>query len=187
MDYIDLESALAAMDAEMEPSEAHGTLCGLLCTNNTITPDATIRVLFESFDKNNLLQMEAAKLIFTLYDQTVLQLNDSTCDFHLLLPPEVQSSTADLVDALAQWCQGFLLGLSAGGIKDLDAVPDEIREITKDFLEISRASSGYELDDSDQDEESYLQLLEYVRVGVLLINEVLQPSKAPPVNNTTIH
>ena len=188
MDYLELESALASMDAEMEPSEVHGTMCGLLCANDTLTSEQAITTLFESFDNNNLLHKETAKLVSELYEITLQQMNDPTCDFHLLLPPEEQSGIQDLIGALAQWCQGFLLGLSAGGIQNIDALPEEAKEITADFIEIARAENSYELEGSEEeDEESFQQLLEYVRVGVLLINEVIHPSKAPPINNTTIH
>jgi hypothetical protein len=54
------------------------------------------------------------------------------------------------------------------------------------MVEIARAGS-YELDGGEEDEQSYQQLLEYVRTGVLLLNEELHPTKAPPRDDVTLH
>ena len=81
--------------------------------------------------------------------------------------------------ALSEWCQGFLLGLVSGGIAEDSQLPDDVSELIQDFTEISRA--GFELGSaSEEDEDAFAQITEYVRVGVLLINEELQPLKAPP-------
>ena len=52
-------------------------------------------------------------------------------------------------------------------------------EIINDLSEISRADA--EGDDNGDDAENALEeIIEYVRMGVLLVNEELQPLKAPP-------
>ena len=56
-------------------------------------------------------------------------------------------------------------------------------ELIRDLVEIARA--GHDVSQEDEnDEESYMQLYEYVRMGVLLINEELQPIEAA---NDTLH
>lgn len=58
-------------------------------------------------------------------------------------------------------------------------LPEDTAELIRDMVEIARA--GHDLgDDSDADEDSYMQVFEYVRMGVLLINEELQPSHKAP-------
>jgi yecA family protein len=185
--YDDIESALLTLDAEMEPSEMHGAVCGILCAGEKIDANSLINTLFSGLDKNNLLQQEAVAQVAAMIEQTLEQLNDPTCDFHLLLPEDTQDNTRQRIDALSEWCRGFLFGMSAGGVQDLENLPEEAAEIAKDFVEISRASSDYELEGGAEDEASLQQLLEYVRVGVLLINEVLHPTKAPPVDSSTLH
>ncbi len=48
----------------------------------------------------------------------------------------------------------------------------------RDFAEI--AGTGFDVEIDETNETAYSEIVEYVRVGVLLINEELQPIKAPP-------
>jgi uncharacterized protein YgfB (UPF0149 family) len=76
--------------------------------------------------------------------------------------------------------------MSAGGIQDIEKLPGDSGEIVRDFVDISRADT-YELEGGEEDEVAYNELLEYVRTGVLLLNEELHPSKAPPRDDVTLH
>lgn len=158
-----------------------GTLCGLLCASADIGNDVWFSTLGLNIDPSNLLHIEAESAFSQLRTVSLKQLNDSLCGFHLLLPDESEDVELQ-VQALGDWCQGFLVGLSAGGIQDFTRQPEDVAEILKDFSEIARAGTCYDLDGSEEDEGSYQQLVEYVRVGVLLINEELHPIKAPPIN-----
>ena len=177
-DYNSLTDALAKADAELVASESHGALCGMLCAAGTVELSMWLDQIFEEFDVNNLLVKEASQLLVGLYNDTKAQLKDSDTDFHLILP-EDNESLAQRTEALASWCQGFTYGLAAGGLKKDQQLPQDTTELIKDMVEIARA--GHDLgDDSDADEDSYMHIYEYVRMGVLLINEELQPSHAPP-------
>jgi uncharacterized protein YgfB (UPF0149 family) len=76
--------------------------------------------------------------------------------------------------------------MSEGGMKDLAALPADSSEVMRDLVEIARAG-GYDLEEGEEDEVAYNELLEYVRTGVLLINEELNPTQAPPQDNVTLH
>ncbi|MES0328506.1 MAG: UPF0149 family protein, partial [Gammaproteobacteria bacterium] len=98
-----------------------------------------------------------------------------------MLLPEDDEDLMDRTEALANWCQGFVYGLAAGGISDDTKLPGDAQEILMDFVEISRA--GYNIGDDDvievsetteEDELAFVEVVEYVRTGVLLINEELQ-------------
>jgi len=177
-DYNSLTDALAKADADLVASESHGFLCGMLCAAGKIELSEWLDQIFEEFDVNNMLIKEASQLLVGLYNDTQAQLNDSDANFQLLLPVD-DESLAQRTEALASWCQGFTYGLAAGGLKKDQALPQDTAELIKDMVEIARA--GHDLgDDSDADEDSYMQIYEYVRMGVLLINEELQPSHQAP-------
>ena len=91
------------------------------------------------------------------------------------------------VNALGEWCQGFLIGLSLGGVEDFQALPDDAKEIARDLVEIARAGTSYELSGLEDDEEAFVELVEFIRVGALLINEELHPNKISQVEDTTVH
>jgi hypothetical protein len=185
-DYTTLQHALEKLDTEVVPGEVHGTICGLLCANTGATPDVWQASLWPHSDKGDLLASEARNTFNKLHDITRLQLNDPTCDFQLLLPDD-DCSLDERVHALGDWCQGFLVGLTLGGIKDFSPLPDDAREIAEDLVEIARAGTSYHLEDNEEDEQAYFELVEYLRVGVLLINEELQPTQAPPLPESTLH
>ena len=54
-----------------------------------------------------------------------------------------------------------------GGIKDFKSLPDDLPELLQDMVEISRASS-YEAGEGEEDQEAYMELVEYIRMGALL-------------------
>lgn len=172
-----LREAAANFDAE----ECHGTLVGMFCANNGLKLEGWL----EAIEGQGLaLSSEAKETMRVLYTVTREQLNDSVLDFHPLLPAD-DAEVAERVEALGQWCQGFLLGISTGAIV-IENLPDDSGEILRDLLEISRISR-LDLEGEEEDEESYQQLLEYVRTGVLLLNEEINPTKAPPREEITLH
>ncbi|MCI0401446.1 MAG: UPF0149 family protein [Gammaproteobacteria bacterium] len=73
--------------------------------------------------------------------------------------------------ALREWCQRFLDGLSAAG-----GLSGDCREIVDDITRMAgQTISGV---DGDEDEEAaFVEIVEYLRVGVLLIHEQRQGVK----------
>ena len=188
-DHLILASALQKLDTETTASEVHGTLCGLLCANTSARMEIWQKALWPNQAKGDLLAAEANSVFEQTHEATRVQLNDPNCEFQMLLPGD-EDSLDQRVHALGDWCQGYLIGLSLGGIKDFAPLPDDAREIANDLLEIARAGTSYELEGSEEDENAYAELVEYLRVGVLLINEELQTTQAPPVEidpDATLH
>jgi len=177
-DYNSLNDALVRAKAELLTSEAHGVLCGMLCAAGKVELNAWLDQVFEELDLNNTLIQEASQLLVGLFNDTQSQLNDSDVDFQLLLPDD-EDALGIRTEALAEWCQGFTYGMVNGGLKKDRELPEDTAELIRDLVEIARV--GHDMDEeTDTDEESYMQLYEYVRMGVLLINEELQPSHAAP-------
>jgi len=184
--YSQILLTLDKIDSDIDPGELHGAMCGLLSANSNASFQTVVDNLLRSADYDNLLHRETLNTLEALFDTAKNQLNDPNCDFHLLLPDE-EDSLEDLVFSLGEWCEGFLLGLNLGGIKDLDKLPEEGAEIANDFLEIARAGSAYDIEDTEEDEQSFEELMEYVRVGVLLVNEILNPEKSQPLDRSKLH
>jgi uncharacterized protein YgfB (UPF0149 family) len=128
----------------------------------------------------------AGKELLKIHETAVRQMNDSNVEFELMLPDEDESLEMR-VEALGTWCQGFVYGLAVGGIKEDSELPDDSKELIKDIIEISRA--GYvaddeaELDADEDDEVAFMEVSEYVRMGILLIYEELQPLQS----SQTVH
>lgn len=177
-DYNSLSDLLGKAEADLVAAESHGVLCGMICAAGSVELGSWLNQVFEELDLNNLLIKEASQKLVGLFNDTQTQLHDSQADFHLMLP-EDETSLAQRTEALADWCQGFTYGLATGGLKKDRELPQDTAELIRDMVEIARA--GHDLaEDADGEEEAYMQLYEYVRMGVLLINEELQPSHAAP-------
>ena len=97
------------------------------------------------------------------------QIKSPDFEFSLLLPDDA-ASIDSRVESLGLWCQGFLLGISHGGVTDIKALPGDLPELVEDMVNIGRVGT-YELESENEDEASYQELMEFVRVGVQLFRE----------------
>jgi len=177
-DFLELDQALARADAAAGAAEVHGLLCGLWCAAGRVDEGLWLAQVFEDADPRDVAVQQGRAAVQALADWTVPALNDPVLGMDLLLPADSRP-LADRTVALGEWCQGFLLGLAAGGIARDTPVPDDVTELLHDFTEISRA--GFDTESgNEEDEHAFAQIVEYVRVGVLLINDELQPTGAAP-------
>lgn len=189
--YDEITDALKRISVEQDAAEVHGALCGLFCTVNGLNAAYWLdNTLTNSPEEDAMtidaLNSESRSLLTQLFTATEKQLAGEDFDFQLFLPDD-NSGLYSRVEALSNWCQGFLFGLSQGGLTDPDGLPGELPEIIKDLVEISRAES-YELDDDTQDEKDFMELIEFVRVAVqLFVDEMQQFHVEEPDDESEYH
>jgi len=165
-DYVELQAGLGAGGDEERPAEAHGTLCGLMCAGSGDLPESWIQNTLADSAEGAGVAPEAHDQLERLYTSTLEAMGGDQMDFALLLPDDGQP-LAERARALAAWCQGFLYGLAVRGLRPVEELPEELREILGDLSEISRAAFTVE-ETEEQGEEAYAELVEYVRVAVQL-------------------
>jgi len=185
-----LEDMLFNLDAALGATESHGALCGMLCAQGSTDASKWMLHILGEHDESSAALRAAGKELLKIYQITVEQMNNSDIDFELMLPDD-DDLLEDRVEGLGMWCQGFVYGLAVGGIKEETVLPENSKELIKDILEISRA--GYVADDeaeqaveevaSEEDEVAFMEVSEYVRMGILLIYEELQPLQS----SQTVH
>ena len=195
MDYTQTNIAFKHLGIIQEISECHGLLCGLICTQETLSQETWLDHLFEEgadhpFSLAHAPSSDTAQaewsVLQQLYSDTGIQIKDPEFSFRLLLPDDEQI-LAVRTQALADWCKGFLYGLGVGGMDSgLDATQN-VQEIVKDCVEISRAYRDDEEEDLEIDEASFVELSEYVRVGVILIYEELQAERDQQDDSRVLH
>lgn len=178
-DYVELQASLASGDDEDRPAEAHGTLCGLLCAGSGDLPHAWIRNTLADVGETDSPAPGAGDALEAVYESTVEAITGEEMAFQLLLPDD-DRPLAGRARALASWCQGFLYGLAVRGLKPVEELPEELREILTDMAEISRAAFTVE-ETEEQGEEAYAELVEYVRVAVQLFFDSCVPPDPEPV------
>ena len=186
IDHDSIDNAIQRMEGDSSPSEMHGTLCGMLSINPLTDSRTWISQLLPTFDSSNILHQEIHELLEKFHLETKSQLNDPECDFQLILPDD--DDTLEIrTNAICDWCQGYLAGISMSGVKDLNTLPGHAQEICHDFIEISRAPANYEIESSEEDEVALLELVEYIRVAVLLIYEELHPENSQKSDVRLLH
>jgi len=170
-DYDEINDALQGLSPHFDAAEFHGQLCGLLCTRHGLQLDDWLELSLPEHDAATLPAM-AHELFQAVLLSSEAGMSSEDFAFQLLLPDDT-AGLAARVEALGNWCQGFLLGISHAGVSNIQALPGELPEIVTDFLNISQAEN-FELDDIEEDENAYMELVEYVRVGVQLFHEELR-------------
>ena len=186
-EIVELEELLYRIDATMGAADAHGALCGMLCARGTIELSEWVDHVIGEQEQGSELLHDVVHRLSDLHQSTLEMMNDATGEFKLLLMDD-DDPLPERVEALAAWCQGFIYGLAAGGIKEGSELPEDTAELLKDMVEISCAGhdvddAGVEESDDNDDEVAYMEIQEYVRMGVLLIYEELQPLQS----TQTIH
>jgi len=183
--FEDLEAAFENGSALSDPSEAHGMLCGMICASGRADVQAWYEHVLGEAEPGDLTRSAVEAALVELHDVTVQQLGNNDFGFSLLLHSD--DDPVDVrVEDLANWCRGFVLGLAAGGITDLTRLPEEAAEVIRDMLEIARA--GYETGtDENENETAITEIIEYVRVGALVVLEEVAESMSPKIVKPTLH
>ena len=186
MEWSLVNAALRRLGIATDAAESHGVLCGLLCARGSAAEDAWMALVREerAADTAEPAGAEAWTELSRLYRETLGQLRDEEFAFTLLLPDDTQPLQLR-ADAMTEWCQGFLYGLAAGGVEDANVLPEEVREITEDIVEISSATTDG--DEGESGEAAYAELIDYLRVGVILVFETLEAERAGAGDSRVIH
>jgi len=179
-----IKTDLVILGSELSPSEVHGTLCGVLCGRNDITIHEwlLLALLADSDDavqavKDRELLLDAISNSFKpFFIATISALADNNLNFHPLLPDNEDAAVR--LQAVSEWAQGFLMGLTLAGIKTFSDYPDEVSEFIEAMTSISSAAD-YELAGDDSDEKAIIEFTEFMRMGVLFINEEINPMRMP--------
>lgn len=160
IDYEALRTALADAGAVEDTSEVHGTLCGVLCVEDTPSAEALVEADVAADMREPLEQLRKA---------TLSELFDPGMGFEPLVPDDGRTALAERVEALARWCAGFVYGIASRGEFDYSTLSGEVQEVVRDLTELSKVGWSDEDDSQEQGENDYAELVEYVRVGVQLV------------------
>ncbi len=170
-----LESALQKGNADYQAAESQAIACGMLVVNMAADKLKWVQLLLGDIDPDDTAQHQAVALLGQLFDETRQQLQDANLGFELLLADD-DTPLAMRVEMVQEWCRGFVLGMSMSGVKNNKGLPEDAQDFLSDISEIGNAGE-LQLDDDNESETSLAEIIEYIRMGVLLMNEELQPIK----------
>ena len=124
-----------------------------------------------------MLANEEMQVLQQLFDQTREQLNTDDMSFELLLPDDTDDFAVRLV-GLSSWCQGFLYSMGVIGKNKVESLDKQSRECLLDLLEISKLD--YSEASSEEAEQHFAEVVEHVRISVLMLNETMNPLMPAP-------
>lgn len=190
--YDDIDLLLRHYGLEMGASECHGMLCGMVSWPVTLDASQWARSLLAgeldepgaavSFE----LSPEDEAALSNVFNLTLTQLDDPELTFGLFLPDD-ETSLVQRTMALKAWCDGYLYGLNLTGNLELHKLSAEAQEFSRDLLDISRLE--HDPDEGEEGETAFFEIVEYVRMGVLMLRDELLALDAdnPDPHSPTLH
>ncbi|WP_040728347.1 UPF0149 family protein [Thiomicrorhabdus sp. Kp2] len=188
MDFEQVNEVIAPFPELESPAFIQGMLIGLLCGDSDIQEAVWIKKLIEEAQIKSVKE-SFLKVLDDVFQETNKGMNGSGFELNLCIPEDTESLVFRAA-MLGQLCEGILYGLGLIGAlnESENEIPKEVRELIEDFGQISRIDIG-SLSDSEQltdaEESDFMELVEFVRVGILTINEELNPTQAPPIMDAT--
>lgn len=165
-DFEALEYLLIVASTPFSPSYIHGMMLGVLCIGKHSLvsswkslqqsvgclrdPDSTIS---KSFEK--------------LFMDTACELKGLESNLLLVLPTD-EEPLSQRLEALSDWCEGFMDGIKLDNFDATLLNNPTVKEILMDFVQIQEISSSAL--ESEHNEKNYMELIEFVRVGALLLH-----------------
>jgi uncharacterized protein len=171
--YEDYQQIIDEDGAEFSVAEAHGLMTGMLCVDQSASFDQWENEMRSTGILADYFNREALDCMTALFEGTRNKFADGGFEFSPCLPDD-DYTIAERARALSEWCQGFLQGLGHANVKRFG--PGQCTEVISDLIAISDVDPN---SNDEDDEDSLMELIEYVRVGVELIRIELQAMYDP--------
>jgi uncharacterized protein YgfB (UPF0149 family) len=179
--HAELGNVLATLRYGVGASDLHGSLTGFLCAGGVASAaDWLARLQIDPGEQG--AARDSHPLLERLFRECRVQLDDPELGFEPMLPDD-EHPLSDRAEALVDWCRGFLGGLGLAGVNAERGLSADGAEILRDLGTI--AATHFEYDDAEEDESALAEVLEFIRVGVLLLHtELVAP---PEARRRTLH
>ncbi|KAA0876211.1 UPF0149 family protein [Nitrincola tapanii] len=163
----------------LSPSELHGLIAGQLAAGARYDEDTLVKVIADLTGAELQGRDTARKGLADLYATTLAQLEGDDFSVQLLVPEDEQA-LSQRVDALGEWCSGFLSGF--GLCVSAQSLSEQAQEGLKDIAEIAQIALESAEEETEEDENSLIEVYEYVRMAFMLLfsefNSVEPPTQA---------
>ena len=176
MNYDEIGNAFARANALGSPAEFHGMICGRLSGGQRMSGHELQASAADQLALDEPQLMALHDNITRIYRSTVTAIEDEAFSFNLMLPDDDHELSVR-VASLGEWCQGFLMGLGQSGLQGSTELSEDVSGALRDLASIAQASDDRLEDDLleddddqlEEDEKHYMELVEYVRMVVLMI------------------
>lgn len=165
--YSEVATSFDEIDALFPPSEAHGIMCGLICAGIEGTGISYFDLILGIDKHDNSAGREFCReQLLALYQYSSNKLHEMAFDFALLLPEE-DNILSLRAQALSDWCRGFTTGIELAKL-DKTIFSEESTDALFHISEIAKLDYAT-VQVNEDDEKAYIEVMEYVRMAVLMI------------------
>ena len=158
-DYYALDDVLADLDPTESLAYLHGSLTARLVSGQRLDRAAWLTAACEALEIDAELSEQHTTVLHHLYDGTLTELKTEDFALTLMLPND--APLPDRLEALSDWCAGFVSTLGVTG--QLTAPEGEDEELLEDLIAIAQLDVESESD--AEAEEDYAALTEHVRLA----------------------
>lgn len=168
--FDDMASVFSAAGIHTHPSYAHGVWLGMISGGVNCSPKAWVDVVIGKPDSWNHLSTPVQHMLLALAESSVEQLGDSHYVLQILLPDDDEELEERLL-SLGEFCEGFSQAFTNYSAEHGDLLDADAAEALSDIRQVKELS--LELSHGPEDEADFMEVLEYVRVGICLIHQSL--------------
>ncbi len=186
--YDSAEEVLAEADCETRAAELQAIICGMLSAGLKVSTSDWQQVLVDVINEGRAFSKELQDLVLNMASWTSHEMTHQEALAPLLLPDDSYPAV-DQVEAIAQWCQGFLLGFGLQ-LGDQPIESEEVKESLTDIADISQLEIAAE--ENEETRTALFTISEHIKVAVQVVycEVVLKTSVIKPsalTNSETLH
>ena len=167
LNYDEISSQLADWASICSSSEIHGLVSGLASVGLASDYAMVEKIILRHVDENSCSGF-VEQAVEAIHGAVLEQLDDVEFSFETLIPDD-DEELHSRVEALSEWCQGFLVGFGTGVKTDEGRFSQEAQELLRDLVEISQVGQERSEEPSEEDEVALTELEEYVRTAVMML------------------
>ena len=175
--YEKVSDALSGLASDLDPSESHGVLCGMLCGPQAFEIEAWLAHLV-GYAEQPMGSLTLDHPLLRLVASTQENLGDGDFGLKLLLPGD-DEALGFRAEALGLWCRGFLSGYGMHGA--VPGLTDDAREFLQDLARISQLDPDQTT--SEAGERDFQEIVEYARMGAQMLYDERPAPAAPTVRS----
>lgn len=171
-DFDELADSFWRLGVMCSPAQLQGYLLGILAVGVECGDEQWLQLAAVFIDPVQTPAEVDNQNLLELLHAARLQLQGDGLDLQLLLPADdVEISLR--VDALSQWCQGFLAGFAWGGKQRQQQGEQQfsaaVKEVVRDIGAIAQVALGEGDEDEVEREKSFFELADYLRLATINI------------------
>ena len=177
LDFDECCHELLVHGLDATPSDLQGGLCGRLCGQQSLEEEDLLTFFAGLIEVTSSSLVPIKEMLHNIYQDTLAQLSAEQGLVELLLPDD-DEPLSERIEALSQWCRSYLTGLGLSGLSGETTLAPDVTEAMRDMAAIALVDSDSEQEEDD--EASFVELVEFVRVASTLIHVELAHLMSTP-------